>query len=597
MIILTTLIIAAGLFARDVRTPLEAGMCGFYLAPVLLAFRERRAWYPFVIAGVCSVFLVSGVCWKREVNWRWNLADRLAGTTGLWVAAALVARWRRAERALHENQERLDVAQSAGRIGIFEWEADTGRVIWSTALERLYGMEPGRFGGTFDDWSQLVHPDDRARAVAERKEAVANRVSYDCEFRVIRPDGTIRWLRSVARAFDGESGEPPRMVGVNMDITEAKLAQQALEQSEAAFRAISEQSLMGIFTLQDEKLTYVNPRFAEIFGYTPAEALGLESVYGLIAEEDRTRARELMEQRLAEGGAGLRFQGHGVRKDGKRVAIESQGIRMQLNGRPAIIGTLQDLSERELGEVALRRTTEQLQTLSHRLLELQEAERRHIARELHDEIGQALTALKINLQAVQRQTDAAQFAPRLLDSIGLVDRTLRQVRALSLDLRPSMLDDLGLSAALRWYADQQARRAGLRIRFDGGELDGQLEPALKTACFRVAQEALTNVVRHARATSVQVRLEAEGESLHLSVCDDGVGFDPRALRHGKEAGASLGMLGMQERASLIGGRIEWISGPRRGTEVHAWFPLAWVTPPQAGENGHTNDDEHTHTTG
>jgi signal transduction histidine kinase len=238
------------------------------------------------------------------------------------------------------------------------------------------------------------------------------------------------------------------------------------------------------------------------------------------------------------------------------------------------------ISERQQAELALQQSesvlkqaTEQLQTLSRRLLELQETERRHIARELHDEIGQALTALKINLQAVQRLSDAASLAPRLLDSISIVDRTLRQVRNLSLDLRPSMLDDLGLCAALRWYTDQQAQRAGLRIKFVAAELDARLEPALKTACFRVAQEALTNIVRHAQASTVEVHLAVENDALHLAVRDDGVGFDPAALRKHSARASSLGLMGMEERASLMGGRIEVKSTPRYGTELHAWFPL------------------------
>jgi len=208
-------------------------------------------------------------------------------------------------------------------------------------------------------------------------------------------------------------------------------------------------------------------------------------------------------------------------------------------------------------------------------------ERRHIARELHDEIGQALTALKINLQAVQRFPETGLLEPRLLDSVNIVDRTLRQVRNLSLDLRPSMLDDFGLRAALRWYADQQAQRAGLQVQFIAAALEGRLNPTLETACFRVAQEALTNIVRHARARSVVVRLEEEAGFLHLTVRDDGIGFDLGAVHRQRASGASLGVLGMKERASLAGGRVEVRSRPGEGTEVHGWFPqAAFVTEPQ-----------------
>jgi signal transduction histidine kinase len=147
------------------------------------------------------------------------------------------------------------------------------------------------------------------------------------------------------------------------------------------------------------------------------------------------------------------------------------------------------------------------------------------------------------------------------------------VRDLSLDLRPSLLDDLGLCAALRWYTDQQAQRAGLSIQFVAGEMAARFDPAIETACFRVAQEALTNVVRHARAATVRVHLQVETGFLHLVVSDDGIGFDPERLRTQGRSGASMGLLGMEERASLMRGRIKFESVLEHGTSVHAWFPL------------------------
>jgi PAS domain S-box-containing protein len=340
--------------------------------------------------------------------------------------------------------------------------------------------------------------------------------------------------------------------------------------------------MMGIYIIQNDKFSYVNPRYAEIFGYSQTEMLLLPSAFEVVVNEDRALMQENIRQRLAGRTQGIQYRAHGLRKDGNSITVEIHGIRTELNGKAAVIGTLQDVTERERDESALQRTKEQLQSLSRRLLELQEAERRHIARELHDEIGQALTALKINLQALQRLPDTTSFVPRLVDSINIVDRTLRQVRALSLNLRPSMLDDLGLGAALRWYADQQAQRAGLHIQFLAEPLEERLEPTLETTCFRIAQEALTNIVRHAKAQSIAVELRHEQGLLHLMVRDDGIGFDLQAVqRHLIDGVASMGLLGMEERASLIGGRIELKSGSGEGTEVHAWFPLVYSVPEQA----------------
>ena len=152
-------------------------------------------------------------------------------------------------------------------------------------------------------------------------------------------------------------------------------------------------------------------------------------------------------------------------------------------------------------------------------------------------------------------------------------RIVRQVRAISLDLRPSMLDDLGLESALRWYLGRQAERAGLTTEFTADLIDVQLPPEVGTACFRVVQEALTNVVRHARARHVRVELRRRGATLRLNISDDGVGFDPREAQARSAHGASLGLVGMQERVLLAGGELIIEAAPGRGTTIRAHFPL------------------------
>jgi two-component system sensor histidine kinase UhpB len=216
-----------------------------------------------------------------------------------------------------------------------------------------------------------------------------------------------------------------------------------------------------------------------------------------------------------------------------------------------------------------------LRVLSRRLVEAQETERRNIARELHDQVGQLLTMAQLNLQALLQSAQSDEQALRLNDTLDVVDNVLEQVRDLSLNLRPSMLDDLGLGPALRWYADRQATLAQLHLTIHIDPIEKRLDPVIETECFRIAQEALTNVSRHAKAHSVKVELRVENEQLHLRVRDDGVGFSVAATRDEAVRGASLGLLSMEERAALAGGGLEWASNPGQGTEVHAWFPLKW----------------------
>jgi signal transduction histidine kinase len=206
---------------------------------------------------------------------------------------------------------------------------------------------------------------------------------------------------------------------------------------------------------------------------------------------------------------------------------------------------------------------EQLQAISHRLLEAQEAERRSVARELHDDFGQLLTAIRLSLQGGAHPAE----------SISLVDDAIQRMRDLALDLRPAILDDLGLEAALRWYVAREAGRAGLAFRFDVSSIGARLAPALETACFRLVQEALTNVVRHGGATAVAVTLDASDGEVRVSISDDGKGFDVRAARRRAAAGGSQGLLIMEERVSLAGGKLEIRSGQASGTTVAARIPL------------------------
>jgi PAS domain S-box-containing protein len=268
------------------------------------------------------------------------------------------------------------------------------------------------------------------------------------------------------------------------------------------------------------------------------------------------------------------------RPDGTRVPVLASVVPLR-DSEGSLMGAvscLQDISERKRAEERLQETHDRLQLLSRRLVESQETERRHIARELHDEVGQSLTVAEMNLQAVLNSPTASRLKEHLNESLQAVGRVLGQVRDISLSLRPSMLDDLGLEPALRWYTRQQAGLTGLQAAFEADTLKDRLDPVIETACFRVAQEALTNVSRHADARSLTVTLRQEDDRLHLVVRDDGVGFDVGAQRQQAVQGASLGLLSMEERATLVEGTLELRSAPGQGTEVHAWFPLKWRSP-------------------
>jgi signal transduction histidine kinase len=270
----------------------------------------------------------------------------------------------------------------------------------------------------------------------------------------------------------------------------------------------------------------------------------------------------------------------GVRKDGsvfwkQIVMVKAHDQHGQWTGHHCF---MKDINERKRAEEHLRDLAARLQVLSRRLVEVQEAERHHLARELHDEIGQVLSAIGLNLHIVKSVCDAAAF-PRIEDSIRIVDQATAQVRALSLDLRPAMLDDLGLTATLRWLVDREAQRAGLVAHINVRSSGAPLPPDVAVAAFRMVQESLTNVVRHARARNVWVELRQRDDELDLAIRDDGVGFDPDSACNRATRGESFGLLGIQERAALLGGRADIRSRPGHGTKIRVWLPIE--SPPSA----------------
>lgn len=228
-------------------------------------------------------------------------------------------------------------------------------------------------------------------------------------------------------------------------------------------------------------------------------------------------------------------------------------------------------AKRRAAQQALREAHRRLQALSARLLQVEETERRRVARELHDGVGQLLTAVKLRLAGLN--SSAADYPSRRHECVAAIDEALEQVRRMARDLRPSQLDDLGLVAALRSHLDRQASSAGFKPNFNDERVPVRLATEIETTCFRIAQEALTNIARHAQASEVWVTLAGTAAELRLEVRDNGRGFDVAAARSQAAAGRSMGLLSMEERATLAGGRLALESAPGRQTQLSLVLPL------------------------
>jgi len=260
------------------------------------------------------------------------------------------------------------------------------------------------------------------------------------------------------------------------------------------------------------------------------------------------------------------YQADGERRFVEIIAAPLWGVDGAFEG---IIESMRDVTERMRAQAALQQNTERLRALSAQLAEVAEAERQRLARELHDQVGQQLTALGINLNIIRSQmpTETAEAVrSRIDDSLLLVEQTVERIRDVMTDLRPPVLDDYGLVAALHWYGARFARRTGIAVAVEGEELAPRLAARVESALFHIAQEALTNVAKHARAKNVKVAVQKQNDVLRLVVADDGIGFDVMPMT---EPGGSRGwgLLTMTERAEAVGCHCQIESIPGHGTHV------------------------------
>jgi PAS domain S-box-containing protein len=330
------------------------------------------------------------------------------------------------------------------------------------------------------------------------------------------------------------------------DITERKQAEEVLRLSEARLAEAQRMAHLGNWDWDIVKNVLIwSDEIHRIFGLEPQQfGATYEAFLNSVHPEDREFVEQSVNEALYEGRP-YNIDHRIVWPDGSvRVVHEIAEVTSDENGKPIrMIGTVHDITGR-------KRAEEELRGLSHRLVETQENERRAIARELHDDIGQSLTALGI-LLGKARRSPADGVASALDEAQGLVNEIVSQVREMSLNLRPAMLDDLGLLHTLLWHFDRYTAHTQINVDFQHAGLHQHLPPDVSSAAYRIVQEALTNVARHASVAEVKIQARVDHNMLWICVEDRGVGFDPTTL----SAGISSGVSGMRERARLLGGKV------------------------------------------
>jgi PAS domain S-box-containing protein len=356
--------------------------------------------------------------------------------------------------------------------------------------------------------------------------------------------------------------------------------------SEARLAGIIRSSMEAIITVDDaQRIVLFNPMAERLFGYTAADVIG-RPLAELIPARFRV-AHEAHVRRFGVTGVTERQMGqqrvlHALCRDGTEFPIEASISQTQDGGGKLFTVILRDTTERMRAEAALRQSREELQQLSDRVQASREEERRRIARELHDDLGQRLSALKMDLAIFASDLKEAGATPSLLDQAAamhqVIDETVASVRRIAADLRPALLDELGLIPAIEWLAKEFSARYGISVITHAAEEEDVGEHAA-TAVFRIVQEALSNVVQHAQADRVDIELVRQDDHYELTVRDNGRGNTPMQPAGGERV--SLGLVGIRERARLLRGTVATKQAPGEGFCLTVHFPLAMTPNPEA----------------
>ncbi len=528
-------------------------------------------------------------CWRRRDGrplWTLFSVSPVHDDTGRFLGAfgmlADITERKRGELALRASENRLQLVLDATSEGIWDWNVATGEVFFSQRWLENLGYGPDDLAPHISSWQRLVHPDDWQRVAERLRDHFEGRMPvYECEDRLLSKAGVYRWNLDRGKVVARDvGGHPLRMVGVDIDITARKEAERVLRERDALLDGIVQTALDAIITVDgDQRIVQFNPAAAAIFGCSIEEAIG-QRLDRFLPERFRAAHGEHIRQFGQAGGVPRPMGGRrdlwGLRANGEEFPIEASTIsQIEVGGHRHYTVFVRDITARKRSQAQLSRSHAQLRELSARLRTLQEEERTRISREIHDELGQMLTGIRMDLRWLEKHlvgVDAAGarrlLSEKLNGTVALVDETIRTVQNIAAELRPAILDNLGLATAISYEAARFEQRSGVRCEVRPGAALADVPPEVATAVFRIFQEILTNVARHAAATHVTVDLGGGPAVVELVVADNGRGISAAEVVHAD----SLGVLGMRERASLLGGEVTLTGAPGAGTTVTVRIP-------------------------
>ena len=493
-----------------------------------------------------------------------------------------VYRWgltarRRTEQALQESLAKQTLVIHALPVVIYSSRASGDfATLWvSDNIEKVSGFSSGVFLKDTGLWAARRHPDDHER-VFQEFQRLPEVGTLNVEYRWQVADGTYRWFLNQAVLQTTADGQAQEILGLWLDINERKAMENRLREVNERLTALVQASPVGIVILDADGLCQLwNPAAEGIFAWREDEVLGrpLPTVAPEQSDEHRLLRERVMKDEAFTDREVIRHK-----KDGTPVyiSLSTAPLRDPHGTICGLLGLMVDMTQRKQAELQLSQSRDQLRALTTRLHSAREEEGTRIAREVHDELGQAMTSLKLDLSWVARRLSIpetadsrGQLLERIQGTMQQLEVTIQTVRAIATALRPSVLDELGLAAALDWQTRDFEKRTGIRCKWSMPAVPIPIGPDQATAVFRIYQEILTNVVRHAQASHTRIHLGISAGWLVLEVCDNGRGIPESSLANRN----SLGLLGMRERAAQWGGDVSILGAEGMGTTVRVRLPL------------------------
>lgn len=511
---------------------------------------------------------------------RWSMAEINALKTAAGIIGTVFLR-QRAEKALTQSEMKFRtlVEQIPAITYIAALDEASTTLYISPQIKDILGFTPADYQADPDIWRKQLHPEDRERVLAEVSRCQATGEPYTSEYRMITKGGQEVWFEDRGRVIREADGRPLFLLGVNHDITGRKRMEEELRESQERFRQLFDYAADAIFLHDQGKIVEVNRQACVSLGYSREELLTMH-VLDLEMEQRDTFPQVCLEK----GDQPTTISGIHRRKDGTTFPVEVRSTTLTVGGHTLKLSLVRDISERRRAEEEIRAHQEMLRSLATELSLTEERERRRLAEDLHDHIGQVLALAKMKLGAMRQEMGPPAWRTAVEEVREFVDRAIDTTRSLTFELSVPILYEVGLEEAVEWLAEQFQRQQGLEIAVHRYPETLPLSAAARGTLFRVVRELLTNVVKHSRARKVSLSLEKSKEKLSIMVKDEGIGFDIEKISSKMEVGKGFGLFSIRERLGSMGGQMKVHSAPGRGTRVKLSVPLAAVLDFQGGKS-------------